>query len=225
MLFFPFFESVPTGADHVSPLREQFIATCHLQPASNLSFTTPFLIMESHSKLEWQDLQRQLLGSANIWRTAKCEVGCYILLLPYWKQQLWSSHVRQSKTKADRAQHRAAAQQQAFKGISPHNVSIPASERLSSPQHGGEERSLRALFTWPNTAQDGQFNPDSFSIPLLVITQGLVKFQQPVSTPGKKSSVYLWEASTLGFSGLSVSICAKLAKGEGGPCIGKSRYV
>lgn len=222
MLFFFFFESVPTGADHVRPLREQFIPTCHLKPANNLSFTTPFLIMESHSNLEWQDLQRQLLGSTNIWRRAKCEVGCYILLLPYWKQQLRSSHVRQSKQKLTELSTR---QQQAFKGISPHNVSIPASERFSSPQHGGEERSLRALFTWPNTAQDGQFNPDSFSIPLLVITQGLVKFQQPVSAPGTESSVYLWEASTLGFSGLSVSICAKLAKGEGGPCIGKSRYV
>ena len=64
-------ESIPAGADHVSPLREQFIPTCRLEPANNLSFTTPFLIMYSHSNPEWQDLQRQLLGSTNIWRRGK----------------------------------------------------------------------------------------------------------------------------------------------------------
>lgn len=78
--------------------------------------------------------------------------------------------------------------------------------RFPTAQHRGKARPLHARFTWANSARDVQFNLNNTNgsqVPWLTQhfitgyrTHGVVKFQQPVSTPGRKSRVYLWEAST-----------------------------
>ena len=193
--FFFFFLSIPAGADHVSPLREQFIPTCRLEPANNLSFTTPFLIMYSHSNPEWQDLQRQLLGSTNIWRRGKIWGGVLhsSTLFFNWKKQLRASHGGWSKQKLWCP---APFNSQHSNAFSPPRMSTsfksPEAQSPPAPrQRAGELGSLHATFPRPNAAHDVQFtpikgvwfkSPDSISMPLLVIAHSVVEFQQPLRT-------------------------------------------
>lgn len=99
--FFPFFESIPTGADHVSPLREQLLPTCRLEPANNLSFTTPFLIMYSHSNPEWQDFAKTAVGLQEHLEEGKMWGRLLHSSTPFFteRKQLRSSHGRWSKQK------------------------------------------------------------------------------------------------------------------------------
>ena len=219
--FFPFFEPIPAGADHVSPLREQFLPTCRLEPANNLSFTTPFLIMYSHSNPEWQDLQRQLLGSRNIWRRGKCEVGCSILLLLFFteRKQLRSSHGRWSKQKLWCPAPFSSQHSNVFSPPPMSTSSQPHPQAQFSTARR-EAGSLRALFAWPYAAQDVQFtpikggrfkSPDWVSIPLLVIAQSIFKFQQPLCESGKQAvliserQAFLGSAAGVSASGLMLN--------------------
>ena len=231
LFFFFFFESIPAGADHVSPLREQFIPTCRLEPANNLSFTTPFLIMYSHSNPEWQDLQRQLLGSTNIWRRGKIWGGLlHSSTLFLTERNSCELHTEDEVNKSSDAQpHSTANIQMHFPHHECRRHSNPP--RLSPPDSARGnwglcmQRSLdQMLPTMCNSLQSKEcdsspLSPDSISMPLLVIAHSVVEFQQPLRT-GQTRSVNLWQASVLRFGGRSFR---KLCWGSRS-LIGKSRY-
>lgn len=118
----------------------------------------------------------------------------------YWKKQLWSSPVRESKQKLAVL---SAIQQQAFNWIFPHGSHNPSTKGEApspTPTLRGRARSLHALFSWSNSAQ---FNPEWNKRESSPLTHSafhywlsravLSSFSNLLSTPGKKKAMFISE--------------------------------
>lgn len=131
----------------------------------------------------------------------------------YWKKQLWSSPVRESKQKLAVL---STIQQQAFKWIFPHGSHNPSTKGEApspTPQHGGKAKSLHALFTWSNCAIQPEWNKRESS-PLThsafhywLSHAVLSSFSNLLSAPGKKAMFISERQALLGsVAGVSVRL-------------------
>lgn len=197
MLFFLFlFESIPAGANHVSPLREQFIPTCRLSQPTILASSLHSWLCTAIPILSGRDLVKTAVGLHKHLEEGENMRYVAAFFLLFLLKETAASFTWRMKTKALMP---STIQQPTFQMHFPHRECRRHSNppRLSPPPQRRGNQSLHAAFPRPNAAHDVQFtpikgvwfkSPDSISIPLLVIAHSVVKLQQPLWARGKHAA-------------------------------------